>query len=143
MLDKRYRNIAMAVFNGESDAEICKSKNISPEKLIACFDQEEFCEYMELLFKKQSIQTMCRLAQHGSAASNQLVKLLDHEKDEVARKAAVDILGKCIEKLKTTKSNNDEKTQFDCDISENQAMEILTSLAEGIRQPEKISVKKR
>ncbi len=132
MIAKRYRDIACAVFDGVCDEDICHRMRISKEKLIDCFRDVEFCDYMELLYKKEELQTRCRLMRHGTAASDRLVELLGHDKDDTARKAAVDILAKCIENIRTAKKEQSEKTQEDCEISEEQAKKMLTTLAEGI-----------
>lgn len=136
MLTRKYKNIALAVFKGQSDSAICQANNITPEKLLDCFTDDQFCQYMELLHKKEIMQTRFSLVRHGARAGEQLVSLLDNEKDDIARKAAVDILAKCLEIIKSCREERQEITQNDCEISENKAREMLAILADGMETPD-------
>lgn len=136
MLSRKYRNIADAIFRAVPDDVICSANNISREELLDCFVDTEFCEYMELLHKKEIMQTRFNLVRHGARAGEQLVSLLSNEKDDIARKAAVDILAKCLEIIKSCREEKPEITQKDCEISEEQARNMLAILADGIKTPD-------
>ena len=133
MLPKKYRDIANALFVGTPDKLICRKFKISNDKLIECFRNKDFCDYMELLYKKHTMQARSNLIRHGEDAGQRLIDLLANEKEDISRKAAVDILAKCFDYTVKDKQKDDSNAQSACEISEDKAREMLSILADGIK----------
>ncbi len=129
MLTRQEMNVAGKLFEGLEERQACRFHNMSYERLVKLYENEEFVRYLEVLFKKCVKQSEIELAGYGVKAVRKLGLLLVDGKDEVAMKAAVDILNRCQDVLKKIKLSEGETQQPGCELSEEEAREMLYKLA--------------
>ncbi|MBN1846899.1 MAG: helix-turn-helix domain-containing protein [Sedimentisphaerales bacterium] len=130
MLTKQQQQVARALYEGTlTNEEICERFGVSRRRLQRWLSREEFLAEMQQL-QQQSIQeTRSILARYGPAAAWKLVELLQADKPEVVRRAALDLIDRCRPATETPPENIPD--QENPDMSDEQAWNMLRILARG------------
>jgi len=130
MLTKRQKQVAQAVFEGQlSIEEVLEKYGLRAKVLRRWLDKEEFQGLIKQLEQIRRKQTELALSRYGPLAAVRLAELVGDEKSDVARRAAVDLLDRCLKKSKAEEAKRNPIEQ----MSDEEAREMLLKLAEGMR----------
>ena len=111
--------------------EIMEKYAVTTKILRRWMEKEEFVAEMRRVSEILQKQTQHTLMRHAPAAARRLAELVGNEKSEVARRAAVDLLDRC---MKTLKGQGDGGAFEDrmAKVSEEEARRMLLTLARGL-----------
>ena len=129
MLSEREKNVVEKIFGGMDEREACKKHNVSHIRLRHLYEGDDIYNYMEVLHKKALTKSRYELSRFGLVAVQKLGGLLENDKDETIRKAAVDILNKCPDAWKNKPGKKTGSQQPGCELSDDEVREKLRKLA--------------
>jgi len=130
MLTKRQKQVAQALFEGQLTLEeVMEKYRLRAKVLRRWMDKEEFQGLIKQLEQIRHKQTELALSRYAPLAAVRLAELVGDEKSDVARRAAVDLLDRCLKKSKAEEAKRDLIEQ----MSDEEAREMLLKLAEGMR----------
>jgi hypothetical protein len=130
MLTWRQRRAARAIYEGVmTDEEICKWSRISAKMLAAWRGDVEFVRHLDALCEAAAMRTRCILSRNGPAAAMKLAKLIGEEKPDVARRAAMDLIGHCLKRTGAGEAAHEAPSGGE-EMTEEEAKEMLKALIE-------------
>jgi len=131
MLTKKKKKVAQAVYEGRlSETEIAEQFKISPQLLGKWLQTETFQQELHRLCETSIHETRCIISRFGPTAALQLATLLSSEKDDTVRRAALDLVDRCLAIQKTGQDTPTDE-QDDEPISDVQAKAMLLELVKG------------
>jgi hypothetical protein len=130
MLTWEQRGAARAIFEGVmTDKEICKRWKVSARTLAAWRVEAEFGRYIEALCEAAVVRTRCILSRNGPAAAAKLAELVNSGKNDIARRAAMDLIGHCLKRPGASEATKEPPSAGE-DMTDEEARELLKSLIE-------------
>ena len=127
MLNDRQRGVARELYEGKySEAEILARNKLSAKVLARWLGQKEFQEEFGRLCEESKRQAEFTIARYGHIAALRLVELTGVDKPDIARRAAVDLIDRCLrvtEKAESGKGGDE--------LSDKQVAKMLQALAKG------------
>ena len=134
MLTKRQKEVAQAIYAGAlTEQDIISQFNLSPAHLRRWLDSEEFQNELDRLSQDSLRQTRAIITRYGPIAAATLVDLLNSEKPDTARRAALDLIDRCLNRTAPADTSEDPD-QTNPQLSTEQAQKMLLTLAEGLKQ---------
>ena len=132
MLTRKQREVAAAVYEGRlSENELAERFGITVKQLRKLSQGQEFKQELARLCEAAERETRLIINRYGPIAAAKLVTLLDSEKDDTARRTALDMIDRCL----NTQTTNDDRNESDAGgISDEQARGMLLTLANGIKR---------
>lgn len=138
MLSKKQQAVAWAVFAGRmSGDEVCREFNISTRTLTRWRENPEFAAELERLCIGAAQEARCLLARSTPAAAARLVGLLDADKPDIARRAALDMIDRCINRaagILPAVSQERGQDALATDLTDDEARDMLATLAQGMKE---------
>ena len=134
MLTKKQREVARAMYDGVLDEEQVREKyGVNNRQMKRWQDDEEFQRELQRLCEQSVRETTFILTRYGPAAAWKLVELLNGEKPDITRRAALDLIDRCVQtngvsEPRNTQTNNDSAAP----LTEEQAVRILETLRAGL-----------
>jgi len=97
MLSKKQKRVARALYEGQlSEEQIGARFGVSGKRLGDWLGQEEFGAELVRLCAESQRETRFILARYGPIAALRLAELLGSEKPDIARRAALDMIDRCL-----------------------------------------------
>jgi len=120
----------------KSEGEILKEFRVSAYKLERWLNSMRFRRELDRLCDQSLRETRFILSRYGPVAAKRLVELLESSKPEVARRAALDLLDRCVALMtgKGVRLSEEGGGEGDGALSEEQAKKMLKRLAEGVQE---------
>ena len=132
MLTKIQKVVANELYEGTfNEQEILERFKLSSVILQHWLGKEEFKQELERLREQARRQTQCTIARYAPTAALKLAELVGSEKPDVARRAALDLIDRCL-KFITPNDPIRESDETEEDITDEQAREKLMTLAGGV-----------
>jgi hypothetical protein len=129
MLKDRQRDVARDLYEGKcTEPEILKKNRLSAKVLARWLGQKEFQDELERLRNESKRQAEFTIARYGHIAALRLVELTSVDKPDIARRAAVDLIDRCLQI--TEKTEGDKGNEFD-ELSDKQVAKMLATLAKS------------
>jgi 23S rRNA G2069 N7-methylase RlmK/C1962 C5-methylase RlmI len=127
MLKDRQRSVARELYEGKfTEPEILKKNRLSAKVLARWFGQKEFQEELGRLRDESKRQAEFIIARYGHIAALRLVELTSADKPDIARRAAVDLIDRCLQITEKTEGGKGGE----CDeLSDKQVARMLATLA--------------
>ncbi len=129
MLSRKQIQVARAVFEGQlNEAEIGREFRVSQKVLRSWLVCEEFQGELGRLCAESVHETRRILSRYGPTAAMQLASLLGSDKADTVRRAALDLVDRCLagEKLAASSQGSEAPS-----VSDEQAQSMLLELAKG------------
>ena len=134
MASKKQIKIAKALFQGRlSEQQIMKQYNIRPAQMKRWIESQGFQELIQGLRQEAMRETGFIIARFGPLAAMKLAQLLESEKPEVARKAALNVIDRCIEKKEYDSDDENDENDDTKQISDEQMKKMILTLAKGFK----------
>lgn len=138
MLSGKQKKVAQAVYEGAlSDEEISRQCRVSTTRLLQWYQDQEFRAELDRLCDIAGLRTRCLIANYAMHAAARLIALLDADKEDVARRAALDLVDRSVRISEQSGRSHDGDAEGRAEVEslgEEQAREMLLTLAEGFRQ---------
>jgi len=133
MLTRKQKMVAGALFEGKmSLVEIIGEYKLSTVVFEKWLKSGEFRGELDRLARIREMETEYTLQRFGALAALKLAELLGSDKPDTARRAAVEVLDRCMKK-----NEKEEEKVKEEDVSEEKARRMVVVLAEGIREKAK------
>jgi len=134
MLTKKQREVARAMYDGVLGEEKIRAKyGVNSRQMKRWQKDKEFQRELQRLCEQSVRETTFILARYGPAAAWKLVELLNGEKPDITRRAALDLIDRCVQSGGEAESNKAQQTTTDpSPLTEEQALRILETLAQGL-----------
>lgn len=133
MLTKKQREVAKAVYEGQfSETELAERFGITVRQLHKWSQSEGFKQELALLCAVAERETRFIINRYGPIAAAKLVELLDSDKDDTARRTALDMVDRCLNMQVANRDDLDDTNAGP--ISDEQARRMLLTLAEGMKR---------
>ena len=135
-LNKKQKLVAEALYKGlYREEEIAAQYNVPIFKLHRWLEQEEFKAELDRLCQGSLRETRFTIARYGPIAALRLAELLGSEKEDTARRAALDMIDRSLKTNRVVDSDSAEPTDADdAQLTDEQVRQTLLKLAEGIRE---------
>ena len=133
MLSKRHKEVARALFEGGlSEAEACEQCGVSGAVLRRWLGWDEFLAELDRLCEESRRKTRFILSRFGPVAAVRLVDLVGSAKDDVARRAAMEMVARCLNGEEVFTSVRDgQEGEGEVELSDEEARRMLAVLAGG------------
>lgn len=132
MLSKKQKEVVREMYEQQlSEREVLERFGLSNKVFQRWLNSEEFTDELERLCANSARETRLILSRFGPVAAVRLVELMQSEKDDVARRASLELIGKCLGSCDSELDGNDDARGIG-DVSDAQAREMLAMLAKGI-----------
>ena len=132
MLTTKQRRVARAVYEGQlTEEQLCREFGITLKLLRRWLVSEELQRELARLCETSARETRLIINRYGPIAAAKLVTLLDSDKEDIARRSALDMIDRCCGERPAGSDENE--TDNPAGISDEQARRMLLTLAEGIR----------
>jgi len=134
MLTKKQRDLARAMYESVLDEEQIRRKHgISRRQMKRWAQEEEFQRELHRLCENSMRETKFILIRYGPIAAWKLVELLNGDKPDITRRAALDLIDRCVQsnelsELAGTQIDSPSSTP----LTEEQALRILETLSRGV-----------
>lgn len=129
MLTGKQREVARAVYEGQlSEDELSERFGITVRQLQRWSASEAFEQELDRLCRGTERETRLIINRYGPIAAAKLVTLLDSDKDDTARRTALDLVDRCLNRQPV----GEEGDQSDAEVSDDQARRMLLTLAAGM-----------
>ena len=128
MLTKRQQQVARAFFEGYRSEQIIQQYGISARRLRNWLNHELFQQELQRLCAESVRETRFLITRFGPHAALKLVELLASDKPDTARRAALDLIDRCLDRKTPPPDNLNEN---ELPLSDQQTQEMLKTLAEG------------
>jgi len=130
MLTKKQRNVARVLYEGKlSEREIVEKFGISERLLGRWLGQAEFQKELVRLCESSVRETRCIISRWGPVAAMKLAELIGSEKPDTARRAALDLIDRCLNNSAEGGEKNESAGE---EMSDEEAEKMLLTLAKGI-----------
>ncbi len=131
MLTRKQKKVAGALFEGKlSLVEIIGEYRLSTVVFEKWLNSGEFRGELDRLARIREMETEYTLQRFGPLAALKLAELLGSDRPDTARRAAVDVIDRCMKKEKEEKVEGPE-------VDEVKAKKMIIALAEGFREKAK------
>ena len=128
MLTRKQKMVAGALFEGKSSlVEIIGEYRLSTVVFEKWLKSGEFRGELDRLARIREMETEYTLQRFGSLAALKLAELLGSDKPDTARRAAVEVLDRCLKKV------GEEKVLEEPEVSEEKAKKMILALADGFK----------
>ena len=137
MLSKRQKEVARALYEGRhSEAELAERFQLGRNTLAQWLEQPDFQQELQRLCQSSLRETRFIITRYGPIAALRLAELLGAEKDDTARRAALDMVDRCLKIVEPGGDSDrdgggDRDDPFEQGISDEQARTMLLALAEA------------
>ena len=129
MLTKKQKLVAGALFEGKSSlVEIIGEYKLSMVVFEKWLRSGEFRGELDRLARIREMETEYTLQRFGSLAALKLAELLGSDKPDTARRAAVEVIDRCLKK------EGKEKEVEEPEVNEVKAKKMIIALAEGFKK---------
>ena len=130
MLSKKQKTVARALYEGElGEEEIVRQFGVSGKRVRDWLGEEEFgAELMRLCGESQR-ETRFILARYGPIAALRLAELLGSDKPDIARRAALDMIDRCLTGNEPAGAEGDDAAE--AEWTDEQVREMLGALTGG------------
>ena len=133
MLSKKQKEVAEAIFEGElTEKEIREKFKLSPLVWSRWLGSEEFQEELGRWSESSSREAGFIISRYGPIAALKLVELLNSDKPDVARRAALDLVDRCMNRGGVAAEDRVEDEGSEPTITDEQARKMILALAEGV-----------
>jgi len=134
MLTKKQREVARAMYDGVLSEEQIRAKySVNSRQMKRWQEDKEFQRELQGLCEQSVRETTFILTRYGPSAAWKLVELLNGEKPDITRRAALDLIDRCVRSGGEAESNKAQPTTTDpAPLTEEQAVRILETLREGL-----------
>ena len=131
MLTKKQLKVARALYEGNlSEKEIVEQLEVSERVLSRWLNNEEFQGELARLSERSARETRFIISRWGPVAAMKLAELIGSDKPDTARRAALDLIDRCLHSPAGNGKESDELIGEE--ISDEEAKKMLLTLAEGI-----------
>jgi len=133
MLTQKQKKVAQEIFAGQlTEDEIISRNNLSARLMNKWLNSEQFQAELQRLCDISIRETRLIIARFGPIAAMRLAAMLepDEKKPDVARKAALDMIDRCLNKTATEPTDDQDTTD---NITDQQARQMLLTLAKGVK----------
>ncbi|MBI9015734.1 MAG: hypothetical protein JEZ07_00600 [Phycisphaerae bacterium] len=123
----KHCSVAFDLFEGKlTQEQIIEKYKLKPGQLERVMNSKSFNREIACLCRKAQLETRVKIARYGPIAAETLVGLLNSDKPDVARRAALDMIERC-------NDDNQEKEKEDNDygIADKDLKPILVKLAKA------------
>jgi len=136
MLNERQKEVAQALYEGRySEAEVIEQFNLRPQLLRRWLVAPDFQKELQRLCEVSARETRFTICRYGPIAALRLAELIGSEKDDTARRAALDMIDRCLRVEDTVLTGDANQTEPEsAHITDEQAQHMLLTLAEGLKQ---------
>lgn len=133
MLSKRQSRVAEAVYQGRlTDEQIVEQCRVTARQLRRWLQDGEFQSELDRLADESIRQVRFTISRYGPIAALRLAELLGSEKDDTARRAALDVIDRCIGyRGRPDDSSDGSDGSAAGELTDEQARQMLLTLAEG------------
>ncbi len=108
-MNKNKRELTRALYENQlSEDEIVKRFRITRMGLRRFMESEEYRQEIERICEHTERQTRCILSRFGPVAALKLAELLGSDKPDIARRAALDMIDRCVGKGAVKAGGKDE-----------------------------------
>ena len=133
MSSKKQRQVAQAIFEGQMGMrEILDKFNLTPVIFERWLQTDEFQRELECWRKLRELETEFTIHRYGPLAALKLAELLGSEKPDTVRRAAVDLINRCLGSAVKTEGAAEDKNEPE--LTDQQAREMVLTLAESMRE---------
>ena len=143
MLTQRQRAAAKALFEGLlTETQILKQYRLSPTTWQQWLQTEEFKQELQEHCQSAIRETCFIITRYGPIAALKLAELLGSDKPDVARRAALDLIDRCLNQTPDKNQDDQELSKRNMlrlepqsdrpEFSDEQARRMLLALAEGL-----------
>ena len=133
MLTKRQRQVTRALCEGQmNEPELLKHYRLTPRVFNRWLKSEEFQEELDRLREGYHRETFDIISRFGPIAALKLAELVTTDKPDVARRAALNVIDRCLTRSPSTTVSCDKSAPEA--LSDEQAQDILEILAEGFNR---------
>jgi hypothetical protein len=134
MLTKKQREVARAMYDGVLGEEQIRAKyGVNSRQMKRWQEDKEFQRELQRLCEQSVRETSFILTRYGPAAAWKLVELLNGEKPDITRRAALDLIDRCVQSVGEGETNKAQPNPADpASLTEEQALRILEKLAQGL-----------
>ena len=132
MLTKKQKEVAQAIYEGRlSEAEIIEQFGLSPRQLNHLLNRREFDEQLARLCDRSAQQARLILSRFAPVAALRLAELVGSEKLDTARRAALDLIDRCMTAGPLGHDDHPPSNDQGDDLTDEQAQAMLQSLREA------------
>jgi len=133
MVSERQEKVAMELYMGNlSEQEICEKYRLRPRLLRRWLDSDEFQAELTRLQASSRREARFIVARYGPVAALRLAELLSSDKPDIARRAALDMVDRCL--ARSGAATQDRTDPPEQEITEEQAQQMLLTLAAGLKR---------
>jgi len=134
MLRKRQIEVAQQLYEGRlTEDEILEQFKLSRKILRKWLATEEFQKELEDLHERSRREAQFAIARYAPVAALRLAELVGSEKADIARRAATDLVDRCL-KLNVPVDSAESREEDCSDITDEQARQMLLTLAKGMNR---------
>jgi hypothetical protein len=132
MLTRKQKQVARALYDGQmTEEEVLREYKINRALLERWQGQPGFQLELDRLCEAAGRETRLVLARFGPIAALRLAELVGSDKPDVARRAALDLVDRCLAR-KT--ADEPAETEDEEEMTDEQVRSMLVHLAEGFTQ---------
>lgn len=132
MLSKQQVRLAADVYGGRLSEKALSSRHkVSLRVLREWLRMPEFQAELQRLCDESMQETRCTISRYGPVAALKLAELLASGKEDTVRRAALDLVDRCLKNSAEPVGGEDEEEQLM--LSDDDARRMLFTLAEGTK----------
>ena len=133
MLSKKQKQFARELYEGRfTEDEIKDRYKVSQKLFERLLSMDDFQAELVRLRESSQREAQCSLMRYGPMAVLRLEELMGSDKPDVARRAATDLVDRCLKMVNSVEVASEEDEVGE--MSEDDARQMLVKLAEGIKQ---------
>lgn len=131
MLTRKQKLVARALFDGVSGEALLERYGVSGQLLGRWVKKDAFQAELQRYCDAAIYETQCTLSRFGPTAALHLVSLLKSEKDDTVRRAALELVDRCLglQDLPEVKTKRGRPTKEA--VNDTKAKAMLVKLAKG------------
>ena len=131
MLTKQQVRVAADVYGGRlSEKALVLRHKVSLKVLREWLRMPEFQDELQRLCVESMQETRCTISRYGPVAALKLAELLASGKEDTVRRAALDLVDRCLKNSVEPVDGDDEEQLI---LSDDDARRMLFTLAEGTK----------
>jgi hypothetical protein len=132
-LTKRHQKLAQEYYQGKwTEEELLKRHRLSDKQFQKCLEAEDFQQELDRLCTRSMQETRLIISRFGPIAAMRLAELLGSDKDDTARRTALDVVDRCLRNFSAKELAEDLDSETD-ELSDDQAKNMVLALAEAIK----------
>ena len=135
-LNKKQKLVAEALYKGECrEEEIAEKYGVPVSRLHLWLEQDDFKAELGRLCQASLRETRFTIARYGPIAALRLAELLGSEKEDTARRAALDMIDRSLKTHEGDSSDGEGATDSEeSQLTDDQVRQMLLKLAEGLEE---------